>query len=106
MMMIMMTMITIIYNNRSNAGKRNIEARSQNNCYREKTINVTYSEWLSVVSVIQHAKSMRRIILSFGSYPALPCLLLNNWHSLRAALRLSVFDFDYVIFGVRGGAVG
>jgi len=43
--------------------KRNIEARSRNHCCRGKAIHITYSECVSVVLLIQHAKRMRRIIL-------------------------------------------
>ena len=44
----------------------NIEVRSCNHCYRGKAITITYSECESVALVIQHAKRMRRIILSSG----------------------------------------
>jgi hypothetical protein len=52
--------------------KRNIEARSRNQCCRGKAISITYSEFVSVALVIQHAKRMRRIILSSVACPALP----------------------------------
>ena len=42
---------------------RNIEARSCNHCYSGKAISITYSECVSVSLVIQHAMSMRRIII-------------------------------------------
>jgi hypothetical protein len=42
----------------------NIEARSRNHCYRGKAITIAYSDCLSVALVIQHAKRMRRIMLS------------------------------------------
>jgi hypothetical protein len=45
--------------------KRNTEARSRNNCCRRKTISITYSECVSVASVIQHAMRQRRIIFSY-----------------------------------------
>jgi hypothetical protein len=44
--------------------QRIIEARSHNHCYRGKAINITYSECVSVVLVIQHAKRLLGIILS------------------------------------------
>ena len=50
----------------------NIEARSRNSCCRGKPISITYSECVSVVLVIQHAKRMRRIILSSVACLALP----------------------------------
>jgi hypothetical protein len=49
--------------------KRNIEARSRNHFCREKAIRITYSEYVSVALVIQHAKRMRHIIL-----PSVACL--------------------------------
>jgi hypothetical protein len=50
--------------------KRNIEARSRNHSFREKVIDITYSECVSVALVIQHATRMRRIILSSVAFPA------------------------------------
>jgi hypothetical protein len=52
--------------------QRNIEARSRNCCCHGKAINVTCSECVSVVLVIQHAKRMRHVILSSVSCPTLP----------------------------------
>jgi hypothetical protein len=52
--------------------KCNIEARSSNHCCRVQAIRSTYSEFVSVVSVIQHAKRMRRIILSSVACLAVP----------------------------------
>jgi hypothetical protein len=54
--------------------QRNIEARSRNHFYRGKAINITYSECLSVTLVIKHAKSLRRLILSFMACLGLPYL--------------------------------
>jgi hypothetical protein len=51
--------------------KRKVE-RSRNHSCRGKAIGVTYSEGLSVPLVIQHAKRMRRIILSSVACLALP----------------------------------
>ena len=42
--------------------ERNTGARSRNHCCCGKTINITYSECVSVTLVIQHAKRMLRII--------------------------------------------
>jgi hypothetical protein len=39
----------------------------------EKAISITYSECVSVALVIQHAKRMRRIILSSEACVAAPC---------------------------------
>jgi hypothetical protein len=41
-------------------------------CRRGKTISITYSECVSVALVIQHAKRMRRIILSSVACLAVP----------------------------------
>jgi len=48
------------------------EPRSRNHCCRRKARRITYSDCLSVVSVIQHAKRMRRIILQSLPGLALP----------------------------------
>jgi hypothetical protein len=45
--------------------ERNAEARSPNHCYFGKAIIITYSECVSVALFIQHAKRMRRIIMSY-----------------------------------------
>jgi hypothetical protein len=42
---------------------RNIEARSRNHCYRRKVIIITYSEFVSVALVIQHAMRMRYVVI-------------------------------------------
>jgi hypothetical protein len=52
--------------------KCNIEERSRNHCCRGKAISVTYYECVSVALVIQHAKRMRRIILSSVACLAVP----------------------------------
>jgi len=44
--------------------KRNNEERSRDYFYRRKARIITYSEYVSVALFIQHAKRMRRIILS------------------------------------------
>jgi hypothetical protein len=43
--------------------KRNVEARSHNNCRRGRSIRITYSERLCLAVVIQHGKRMSRMIL-------------------------------------------
>jgi hypothetical protein len=52
--------------------KRNNEARSRKHCCHGKAISITYCECVSVALVIQHAKRMRRIILSSVACPAAP----------------------------------
>jgi len=44
--------------------KRNTEVRSHNQCCRWKAESITYSDCESLAFVIQHAKRMRRVILS------------------------------------------
>jgi len=49
--------------------QRNTEARSRNHCCRGRKITITYSRFVSVALVIQHAIRMRRITL-----PSVVCL--------------------------------
>jgi hypothetical protein len=60
----------------------NIEPRSRDHCCRGKAVSVIYSECVSVVLVTQHAKCMRRIILSsvpcFRLHPIFPHYLRNG----------------------------
>jgi hypothetical protein len=64
---------------------RNIEARSRNQYYRGRAINITYFECVSVALVIQHAKHMRRIILSSATCLAIPYFttLSHKRHDFR-----------------------
>jgi hypothetical protein len=50
--------------------ERYIEGRSRKLCCGGKAISITYSECVSVASFVQHAKRMRRIILSSVACPA------------------------------------
>jgi hypothetical protein len=49
----------------------NIEVRSCNHCCNGKAISITYSEYVFVALVIQHAMRIRRIILSSVACPVL-----------------------------------
>jgi hypothetical protein len=51
--------------------KHNTEMCSHNHCCRAKVISNTYSKCVSVALVIQHAKRLRRIILSSAACPIL-----------------------------------
>jgi hypothetical protein len=48
------------------------DARSRNDFFRGKVISVTYSECVSLALFIQHAKRMRRIVLSSVTFLAVP----------------------------------
>jgi len=50
--------------------KRNTEARSRIHCCGTKTISITYSEYVSVVLIIQHAMRMCRSVFSSVSCQA------------------------------------
>ena len=52
--------------------QRNIEARSRNHCCCGKAVSIPYSVCVSVALVIEHAKRMRRTILSSVACLALP----------------------------------
>ena len=53
------------------------EARSRNHCCRRIAISIEYSDGVSVASVIQHAKRMRRLLLS-----TVACLVLLYFSTL------------------------
>ena len=65
--------------------KLNIEARSRNHSCLGKAVSITYSQCASVALFIQHAKHMRRIILSAVACLALPygSSLSYKWYELK-----------------------
>jgi len=78
--------------------KRIIEARSRKHCCPKEVICVSYSQYVSVALFIQHAKRMRRIILSSAA-----CLVLPHFSTLShkryefldtVTERTSVFTFS------------
>jgi hypothetical protein len=68
--------------------QRNNERLSRIHGCHEKAICIAYSESVSVALVVQHATRMRRIILSFVAYPALPyfATLPHKGHNFRKTL--------------------
>jgi hypothetical protein len=63
---------------------RNNGTRSRNHCCRGKAIRITYSECGSVAVVIQHAKRMRRLILSSAACRhAIFCHIVGGWGLLN-----------------------
>ena len=82
--------------------KRNIDARSRNHYCSDRAIIITYSECVSVASVIQHGTRMRRTILSSVACLDLPYFstLPHKRHFLRKKILLSlkcVFYFHDII---------
>jgi hypothetical protein len=59
-------------NKTGNVRLTSIEARLRYHCCLGKAVSVTYSECVSAVLVIEHAKCMRSVILSSVAYPAVP----------------------------------
>ena len=76
---------TIFKQDSQHTYKRNTEVRSRNHCCRGKAKIITYSACESVASVIQHAKRMRRVILSSVASLALQYFttLSRKWHDIR-----------------------
>jgi hypothetical protein len=74
--------------------QRNIETRSRNYCCYEKAMSITYSECVSVASVIQQAKRMRRIILSSVACLDLPYFstLSHTGHKMCILILSKTFE--------------
>ena len=64
---------------------RHIQARSRKHCSRGKAMTIMNCECVSIALVIQYAKRMRRIILSYVVSPALPYFytLSHKRHDFR-----------------------
>jgi hypothetical protein len=62
-----------------------MEARSRNHYCRVEVVSVTQYEYVSVALVIQHAKRMRRVILSCVACLAVShfSTLVRKWHDFR-----------------------
>jgi hypothetical protein len=84
--------------------KGNIEERSRNHCCRGKAISITYSECVFVALIIQHAKGMRRIIVSSVACPAVPYFSTSHkrHHFRKKILNIKcVFWFKVPVILVR-----
>ena len=73
-----------------------------NHCYRGKAVSITYSEWVSVALVIQHAMRMLRIVLPTrnlsGCTMFFPHYLINGTiFGIKAIGHKSVFSFPLQI---------
>jgi fluoride ion exporter CrcB/FEX len=78
--------------------KRNTEARSRNHRCCEKGNNYAYYGCVSVAIVIQHAKRMRRIILSSMACPALQTFSTLSHERRDFREKVSVYKMCVLIF--------
>ena len=80
--------------------ERNIKERSRNHSCRGNAISIRYSECLSVVLVIQHAKRMLHVILSPVTCPALQYFstLSHKRHDFRKKKKVIEHKMCVLIF--------
>ena len=78
---------------------------------RAKARGITYSEFVSIALVIQHAKRMDRIMLSYVPYLVLPyfSILSHKWYDFRGKKLLHIikcFYFIYNFFSLETWSIG
>ena len=77
--------------------QRNIEALSLIDCCSDKAISTTYSECVSAALVMQHAKRMRRIILSLVACLALPDFFTPSHKRQKFSAELFRIECDLIL---------
>jgi hypothetical protein len=79
--------------------KRNTDARSRNHSCREETLNITYSECVSVALVIQQVKRKRRTILLYVVCPIFEkkiyiYIYIYTEHKMRVLISSTTFVWN------------
>ena len=78
----------------TSGNERNIEVLSPNHCCRGKLISIRYSECVSVALFLQHAKRMRRTILSSAAFLAVQYFLTLSHR--RHHFRENLLNINFV----------